>query len=181
MSLKIIENSLYKKIFKTPFSYMTGGIMLAILNVALLIVANRPWGVSGVLTHWAGWFVYTFTSSVENWSVYSSQSAAKVLTEQGFLLNHVSVSNIGIITGALLATLFASQFKLKYIKSGRQVVAASVGGLLMGYGARIAYGCNIGAFFSGISSLSLTGWVFGLFIVVGAWIGSKLLVNYLMG
>ena len=41
----------------------------------------------------------------------------------------------------------------------RSAVAAIVGGLLLGYGARLAYGCNIGAYFSGIASGSLHGWV----------------------
>jgi uncharacterized membrane protein YedE/YeeE len=51
---------------------------------------------------------------------------------------------------------------------------------MMGYGARIAYGCNIGALYSGIASLSLSGWVFAVFMFGGAVVGSKLLVKYFM-
>ena len=80
----------------------------------------------------------------------------------------------------LLATLLASQFKFKKIKAVRQVVAAVLGGLLMGYGARLAFGCNIGAFFSGIASLSLSGWLFGASLLIGAFIGSKLLIKFFM-
>jgi hypothetical protein len=50
----------------------------------------------------------------------------------------------------------------------------------MGYGARIAFGCNIGALFSGIASLSVSGWVYAVFIFFGAIVGSKLLVKYFM-
>lgn len=60
------------------------------------------------------------------------------------------------------------------------IIAASLGGLLMGYGARIAYGCNIGALYSGIASLSLSGWVFAVAMFFGAVVGSKLLVKYFM-
>jgi hypothetical protein len=74
----------------------------------------------------------------------------------------------------------ASQFKIKKIKSKKQIVAATLGGLLMGYGARIAFGCNIGALYSGISSLSLSGWVFAIGMFFGAVVGSKLLVKYFM-
>ena len=88
--------------------------------------------------------------------------------------------NIGIILGALAAALLASQFKFKKIKSMRQVVAAVLGGVLMGYGARVASGCNIGALFSGIASLSVSGWVFALFLLCGAWAGSKLLAKFFM-
>ena len=88
--------------------------------------------------------------------------------------------NFGIIAGALFATLAASQFKLKKIKGVRQIVAATLGGLLMGYGARLAGGCNIGALFSSIASLSLSGWFFAIFLFVGAFIGSKLLAKFFM-
>ena len=71
--------------------------------------------------------------------------------------------NLGLVFGALLATLLASQFKFKKIKSLKQVIAAVLGGLLMGYGARLAGGCNIGALFSGVASLSLSGWVFAAY------------------
>jgi uncharacterized membrane protein YedE/YeeE len=50
----------------------------------------------------------------------------------------------------------------------------------MGYGARLALGCNIGAFYSGISSLALSGWVFAIGLFIGAIFGSKLLVKYFM-
>ena len=100
--------------------------------------------------------------------------------ENGFLADGGSVRNAGLVLGALLAVLFASQFKIKKLKSKKQVVAAILGGLLMGYGARIAYGCNIGALYSGIASLSLSGWVFGIFLFLGAIVGSKLLVKYFM-
>lgn len=50
----------------------------------------------------------------------------------------------------------------------------------MGYGARIGFGCNIGALYSGITAFSLSGWVFGIFIFLGAIVGSKLLVKYFM-
>jgi len=59
------------------------------------------------------------------------------------------------------------------------VIGAVAGGLLMGYGARLAMGCNIGALFSGTASLSLHGWVFWLFLIVGAYVGSQILVRYL--
>ncbi|MGB7605042.1 MAG: YeeE/YedE thiosulfate transporter family protein, partial [Lutisporaceae bacterium] len=117
--------------------------------------------------------------NVDKWNYFSSEGAQATLNA-GFLNDPGSIRNVGIIAGALLATLMASQFKFKKIKSYKQVIAAMVGGLLMGYGARIGFGCNIGALYSGIASLSVSGWVFGIFIFLGAIVGSKLLVKYLM-
>ena len=112
---------------------------------------------------------------MSSWAYFASEKAQHTLAA-GFLHDGGSIRNIGIIVGALLA----SQFKIKKIKSIRQVVAAVLGGLLMGYGARMAHGCNIGALYSGIASLSLSGWIFAAFLMVGAFIGSKLLAKYFM-
>ena len=116
---------------------------------------------------------------MDKWYYFSSEGAQAVL-ERGFLKDPGTMRNIGIAAGALFAVLMASQFKIKKIKSWRQVVAAVLGGLLMGYGARIGFGCNIGALFSGIATMSLSGWVFAVFLFLGAIVGSKLLVKYFM-
>lgn len=44
----------------------------------------------------------------------------------------------------------------------------------MGYGARIAYGCNIGAFYSGVASTSLHGWLWIIAALPGCWVGIRL-------
>ena len=87
---------------------------------------------------------------------------------------------MAIIAGSLLASLAAGEFRLRKWKSGRFVIAALVGGFLMGYGARLALGCNIGAFFSAIPSFSVHGWVFGIFTLLGAYVGGKVLLRFLV-
>jgi uncharacterized membrane protein YedE/YeeE len=54
------------------------------------------------------------------------------------------------------------------------LLAAVIGGLLLGYGARLAYGCNIGALFSGIASGSLHGWLWLAAALPGAVLGVRL-------
>lgn len=176
---KLEKNQYYITVFKNPFTYITGAILLSVLQIALLASSGNPWGVSGTFTNWGAWIFEALGGSVDKWFYFSSAGAQNTLNA-GFLNDPGSIQNLGIIVGALLATLLASQFKFKKIKSLKQVIAAILGGLLMGYGARLAFGCNIGALFSGISSLSLSGWVFGLFLLVGAFIGSKLLAKFFM-
>lgn len=176
---KLEKNQYYAAIFKNPFTYVTGAVLLSALQIALLAASGNPWGVSGTFTNWGAWLWEAFGGSVDKWFYFSSTGAQNTLNA-GFLNDPGSIQNVGIIVGALVASLLASQFKFKKIKSVRQVVAAVLGGLLMGYGARLAFGCNIGAFFSGISSLSLSGWVFGFFLLIGAFIGSKLLAKFFM-
>lgn len=176
---KLEKNQYYAAIFKNPFTYVTGAILLSVLQIALLASSGNPWGVSGAFTNWGAWIFEALGGSVDKWFYFSSVGAQNTL-KGGFLNDTGSIQNVGIIVGALMATLLASQFKIKKIKSVKQVIAAVLGGLLMGYGARLAFGCNIGALFSGIASLSLSGWVFALSLLVGAFIGSKLLAKFFM-
>lgn len=176
---RVKKNEYYKKWVKSPFTYVTAAVLLAIFQIITLAATGNPWGVSGVFAYWGAWIFELFGGSVDKWYYFASPGAQATL-EAGFIEHAGTWRNIGIILGALAATLLASGFKIKKIKSKKQIVAAVLGGLLMGYGARIAYGCNIGALFSGIASLSVSGWVFAVAMFFGAVVGSKLLVKYFM-
>jgi uncharacterized membrane protein YedE/YeeE len=176
---KLAKNETYVKIFKTPFTYLTGAILLSIFQVVTFGVTGEPWGVSGTFANWGAWLYRLVGGNVDRWYYFSSAGAQAVL-DRGFFNDPGTMRNLGIIFGALAATLLASQFKIKKIKSKKQVVAAILGGFIMGYGARLAYGCNIGALYSAIASLSLSGWVFALFLFIGAFFGSKLLSKFFM-
>lgn len=177
--MDIRKNVYYKKFLKDPWPYTVGAVILGLLNIAMFASTGKAWGVTTPFSYWAAWIYQKIGGHPEAWFYFQQKSHGMAL-KSGFLNDMHSVSNIGIIAGAFLATLLASQFKIKKIKSGKQVVAAVLGGLLMGYGARISFGCNIGALFSGIASMSLHGWMYLVFIFVGAVIGSKLLVKYFM-
>ena len=177
--IKLGDNSIYKRLMKEPLTYVAGAVLLAVLQTAHLAALGSGWGVTSAFADWGAWISGLFGADVSSWSYFATEKAQKTLAG-GFLADGGSLRNVGVIVGALVATLYASQFKIKKIKAMRQVVAAILGGLLMGYGARLAMGCNIGALFTGISSLSLSGWVFALFLLVGSWIGSKLLAKYFM-
>jgi uncharacterized protein len=173
------ENEYYKLGLKDAWPYITGAVMLSVFQIVTLATTGAPWGVSAVLANWGAWLYQLVGGSVDKWYYFSSEGARAVL-ERGFLKDPGTMRNLGIISGALFSTLIASGFKFKKIKNLKQVVAAVLGGLLMGYGARIGFGCNIGALYSGIASFSVSGWVFGIFIFLGAIVGSKLLVKYFM-
>lgn len=176
---KISNSPVYRKWFKDAWPYLTGAVLLSLFQIVTLATTKNAWGVSGPFANWGAWIYEALGGSVDKWYYFSSEGAQATLNN-GILNDPGSWRNFGLILGALLAVLLASQFKIKKIKSVKQVVAAILGGLLMGYGARIAYGCNIGALFSGIASLSLSGWVFAIFLLAGAIIGSKLLVKFFM-
>ncbi|SDY73302.1 hypothetical protein SAMN05660462_00756 [Proteiniborus ethanoligenes] len=177
--MNLNDNKFYLKWFKNSWTYVTGAILLSLFQIVTLAVTGEAWRISSTLTNWGAWIYEALGGNVSSWFYFSSESSLLTLQE-GFLKDPKSIRNIGIIVGALLSALMASQFKFRKIKSKKQIIGACIGGLLMGYGSRLASGCNIGALYSGIASLSLAGWVFGLFIFIGAIIGSKLIIRYFL-
>ena len=105
---------------------------------------------------------------------YWQGPATSAALEASVFSDITSVMNFGIILGALMAAGLAGRFAPIWRVPWRSLLAAIAGGLLLGYGARIAYGCNIGAYFSGISSSSLHGWLWFVAALVGNGFGAKL-------
>jgi uncharacterized membrane protein YedE/YeeE len=173
------SNPTYKKLMKEPLTYVAGAALLAVFQIAHFAVLESGWGVTSTFANWGAWVYQLIGGDVSSWAYFADEKSQTLLAK-GFFSDGGTIRNLGIIFGALVATLFASEFKIKKIKSVKQIVAAVLGGLLMGYGARMAGGCNIGALFTAIASLSLSGWVFGAFLLVGAFIGSKMLAKYFM-
>lgn len=97
---------------------------------------------------------------------------AKAL-QQSVFADVISVMNFGVVLGAALAATLAGRLALKKPQSKLAIVAAVIGGLMMGYGARLAFGCNVGAYFGGIASTSLHGWLWIVFALLGTGIGIK--------
>jgi len=80
--------------------------------------------------------------------------------------------SIGIVFGAMVLALLNKEFKFKLPK-GELIAWGLSGGLLMGLGARVALGCNIGAFFIRVAGGDPGGWLFGIGMVAGAFVGVK--------
>ena len=172
------EHETYKVLFVNPWTYVTGAVVLALLNVALLAATGKGWGVTTSLAYWGSWAWQAVGGDPHGWAYFAEVKPAFNAPGFGLLSDPGSLTNLGIVAGALLAVLLAGQFRIKRLKSRRQVSAAVLGGLAMGLGARIAFGCNIGDLFTGLPSMSLHGWVFLVSIFLGAAAGSRLLVKY---
>lgn len=88
------------------------------------------------------------------------------------LLNPVLWMSISLIGGAAVMALLNNEFKLKW-PTAEIAAWAIFGGMLMGIGARIGLGCNIGAFFATVTNGDPSGWLFALGMTAGGWIGVK--------
>ena len=167
---------MFDKIFKKPWPYWVGGSILGVLNVILLLTANKVFKISSGFLYWGTKILDKIGINPYKWEYFKDFN----ITRENISSSFYTIIIISVILGSLLSTLLASEFKFKKIKNKKQFLFALFGGILMGYGTRLSYGCNIGAFFSAIPSFSLHGWIFGLFMFVGAFIGSKILIKYIL-
>lgn len=159
--------------FYGPWSLAAGALGLAAVNVATLCLAGRPWGITSAFALWGAKLLMASGVDVATWPYW--QTAARAADLRASVLSDVtSVMDVGIMLGALGAAALAGRFAPVWRVPARSMAAAILGGVLLGYGARIAFGCNIGAFFSGVSSTSLHGWVWFAAAFAGNVVGTKL-------
>jgi uncharacterized protein len=170
---RLVQAGSAPRLFRGPWPILAGAVALAVLNFMTLLLAGRPWGVTSAFALWGSKAALMLGFDVTSWPYWSAPSARAAL--QGSVLKDVtSVMDFGIIVGALLAAALAGRFSPSFRIPLRSGVAAIVGGVVLGYGARLAHGCNIGAYFSGIASGSLHGWVWLAAAFAGNIVGTRL-------
>lgn len=153
-----------------PWPLVGAGLALALLNIATLLVAGHPWSITYGFGLWGAKIAAAVGVPVETWTFWTWPAQAEALSNS-VLADTVSVMDFGLILGAALAASLAGKFAPKAALPLASLVAAAAGGLLMGYGARLSFGCNIGALFSGIASGSLHGWLWFAAAFVGSLAG----------
>jgi len=163
----------FERFLHGPWPLVAGAVALAIGNFATLYLAGRPWGVTSAFALWGSKIVAATGVDVASWAYWQVPARAHALGQSVFA-DVTSVMDFGLILGAMMAAGLAGKFSPSWSVPVRSLFAAILGGLLLGYGARLAYGCNIGAYFSGISSSSLHGWLWLVAAFVGSILGTRL-------
>lgn len=151
----------YRALFGRPWDVTTAAVLVAAINV-FLFAFDRPWTASDGVRNWGDW---VFTGL----GVVARPDLAAPWLYSGSLID------LGVIVGALAAALLAREFAIRVPAPG-ELVKGGVGGTLMGTGAMLALGCNIGGFFSATSALSLSG----LCMMIGLLAGAFLALRYLV-
>ena len=149
----------YRRLFGSAWPVWTGGVFYGLANV-LLFIHYKPWSTLDGVLNWG-----------DNLFGGLGVGNAGALSP---LLRSGSVLNFGIVAGAFLAAGLAGRFAPARALPLKPALAAVLGGLLMGYGARLAFGCNVGAYFSGVASGSLHGWLWFLAALAGTYLGTRL-------
>lgn len=96
-------------------------------------------------------------------------------TQTNIALSWEGAEVIGIILGAAITAIIFKEFKLRVPKKGITYAYVVLGGALMGFGATLAGGCNIGHFLTGIPQLAISSIVAGIFFILGNWTMTRIL------
>lgn len=155
-----------RSFIKGPWSPLAGAIALAVVGILTLVVVGRPWGVTWAFALWGAKGANALGIDVLSWPFWTGWKANAI--QNSIFKDVTSVMNFGIIAGALAAAGLASKWRPLWTLSHVEVSTAIFGGLLMGYGARLAYGCNIGAYLGGLVSGSLHGWAWAFMAFIGS-------------
>lgn len=175
-TLEVASNSEHqglRRFLRGPWPLVWGAIALALLNYATLALAGRPWGITSAFALWGAKTLNGLGVDVGSWAFWQMPANAKALAAP-LWQDITTVMDIGIVLGALLAAGLAGRFAPSLKIPLPSLVAAVLGGLLLGYGSRLAYGCNIGAYFSGIASGSVHGWLWLVAAYAGNMVGVRL-------
>ena len=138
-------------------------------------MVHMPWGVTGELARFSNTIMSSFNFAPPEALGLSDLVGCTGLSDSAGLFTHSFAVTVGLLPGALVGALFASEFKPRFPRNPKRYVQALGGGVIMGYGAGLAIGCTLGAFFSSIPSLSVSGWVFALSLSGGAFLGVKVI------
>jgi uncharacterized membrane protein YedE/YeeE len=161
-------------LLRGPWPLVWGAVGLVALNFATLILAGRPWAITAAFPLWgsrlveaAGWDDPAF------WLYWEDPTRTEALLRP-VLADRTTLMDLGLIAGAALAAALAGRARDWRLPAAGPAAASVLGGLLLGYGAILGAGCNISAFFGGIASGSLHGWIWIFPALAGNWVGLRL-------
>ncbi|MGL5967628.1 MAG: selenium metabolism membrane protein YedE/FdhT [Kluyvera sp.] len=143
-------------------------IAAGILATYYFGITGTFWAVTGEFTRWGGQLLQLAGVHTETWGYY------KLIGLEGTPLTRIDgMMIIGMFGGCFAAALWANNVKLRLPKSRIRILQAIIGGMIAGFGARLAMGCNLAAFFTGIPQFSLHAWFFALATAIGSWFGAR--------
>jgi hypothetical protein len=159
------------------WSYIQGAIILAGLNVLYLALTGHAWGITSAMTDMSLQCVKLLGIDTEQWAYYQDYTAGRLendpFWETGWIV-------FGMGAGAMLGALAGRELRFKKLRTYKQIGIVLGGGILMGFGSRLAFGCNIGTLLNGIASHSLHGWIFLVGMIIGTMAAIPLLKRYMM-
>ncbi|MDB5601362.1 MAG: YeeE/YedE family protein [Xanthobacteraceae bacterium] len=159
--------------FRPKYSILVGAVAVGALSIVVFVAGGHPWSVTYGFTVWGAKIASLIGIDLSSAEFWNWPGPKRALNET-LLGDTSSLTDFGMIFGAMAAAAFTKPFARAPWPPLPSLMAAAIGGLLMGWGARIGFGCNIGAFVGGVASGSLHGWIWFAAALGGSLIGIRL-------
>jgi len=153
--------------------FIAGALTISALMIGTFFAAGHPWSVTFGYTVWGAKVTQLIGFDLSNFEFWQWPGPKHALSDS-VLGDTASLTNFGMIFGAMAAAAFSRPFARGPWPPAKSLLAAGLGGLLMGWGARLGFGCNIGAFVGGVASGSLHGWIWFAAALVGCTVGIRM-------
>ncbi|TLG81304.1 selenium metabolism membrane protein YedE/FdhT [Vagococcus zengguangii] len=144
--------------------------LLGVLSAYYFGIVGSAWAVTGEFTRWGA---HLMKMAGVDTSQYSYLEL--IHFEKTPFTRPDGIMIFGMFVGAFIAAILSNNIKLRFPTSKIRVAQALIGGILAGFGARLAMGCNLAAFFTGIPQFSLHTWYFTIASIIGTYIGTKII------
>lgn len=150
----------------SPYLVMS---LAGILSAVYFGITNTVWAVTGEFTRLGGHILEFFGVDVSGWAYFGlvHMNGTTWTRTDGWIV-------WGMFAGALITILLSGNFKIRLPRQKRRYVQGFAGGIIAGFGARMALGCNLAAFFTGVPQFSLHSWIFIMATAAGTFLGAKL-------
>jgi len=159
--------------FMPSRNYLIGGSVIGLLCVAVFVAGGHPWSITFGFTVWGAKAATALGFDLSQ-SAFWQWPGPKHALADSVLSDTSSLTDFGMLFGAMAAAAATGPFAAAPWPPVKSLAAAGIGGLMMGWGARLGFGCNIGAFVGGVASGSLHGWIWFMAALPGCLIGIRL-------
>jgi len=150
---------------KKGYSWSLAGLLTGVIAIAAFWASDYFGGRARGLS---------FTGPVREFflAVLFSDSKAgaadKTQTLLGITYSWSALYVLAVPIGAYISGKLLNEVKLK-VPPADELLKVLLGGFIMGVGAQIGGGCNIGHSLTGVSTLAVSSWVANAFIILGNW------------
>ncbi len=141
---------------------LVAGVVLGLVLLLTFVWTGHGLGATGASTRLAAWLGNSVAPTATQANEYLG-----AMVEDGAnpLPSWITWQVIGVAIGALFAAFMGGRLRVqldgaKSVGSGKRIATALVGGLLSGFGARVAAGCTSGLGLSGAATLGIAAFVF---------------------
>lgn len=161
--------NLFSKTFQSYWNPYMALLLAGILSALYFAITGSVWAVTGEFTRLGGHLLELFGVDISNWAYFDmvGMDGTTWTRPAGWIV-------WGMFIGALIMILLSNNFKIRIPRQKRRYAQGLAGGIVAGFGARLALGCNLAAFFTGVPQFSIHSWIFIIATGVGTYLGAKL-------